>query len=232
MSVSIAMAVYNGEKYIKKQLDSILNQLTKDDEIIVSYDRSTDNTLKIIDEYQLKYSQVKLYYNDYPGITGNFNNAISRCSGDYIFISDQDDIWENNKIKIMLEAFNATGADVICHNGKNINAKDEIISDDFFKIYKIRNGIIMNFIRPRYSGCCMAFNRTILKKIYPIPLDIGGYDHWLGMIGEIYGKMVFIDDILIFHRIHGENVTPIHRRKIHIILKSRSKLLKEILLRK
>lgn len=227
--ISVAMAVYNGEKYIVSQIESILCQLNDNDELIISYDKSKDKTLDIIKEYERKDKRIRVFINNTPGVFGNFNNAIKQTNGDIIFISDQDDIWKHNKIKKIVSLINVNNFDFIIHNGVHIDTNDNIISEDFFKLYNIKRGVLRNFIKPRYSGCCMAFKKKYKKLILPIPTNVGAYDHWLGMIGEIYGKVYFLDEILIHHRIHGKNVTPTSRRKIPDIFKYRTILLYKLL---
>ena len=107
--------MYNGEKYLPEQLDSILKQLQPQDEIVVSYDKSKDGTWELLQSYKEKYPQVKVLENQNPGINGNFNNAIAGCTGDYIFICDQDDRWAGNKRSAVLETFEKTGADMVIH---------------------------------------------------------------------------------------------------------------------
>ena len=136
-SISVAMAVYNGETYLPEQLDSILSQLEPQDEIVISYDKSKDGTWQLIQSYSEKYPQVRVLENAHPGINGNFNNAIAGCTGDYIFICDQDDRWAENKRSAVLETFEKTGADMVIHNGVHINTQGEIISDPIFTLYRI-----------------------------------------------------------------------------------------------
>lgn len=223
-TVSVAMAVYNGEKYIQEQLDSILKQLSDEDELVISYDESADKTLDIIKEYAEKWPQVKVYYDPGCGVFSNFENAISKCEGDYIFISDQDDVWDKNKISHIVEAFEQTKADMIIHNGVHIDRNGDVISEDFFGLYNIRKGIIRNFLRPRYSGCCTAFTKKMKQLILPIPPQVGAYDHWIGMIGETQGEIIFDSKVLLYHRLHGDNVTVSTRNPVEI-LRSRWNLL-------
>ena len=112
-SISVAMAVYNGETYLAQQLDSILRQLEPQDEIVVSYDKSKDGTWELLRQYREKYPRVRVLENQNPGINGNFNNAIAACRGDYIFICDQDDLWADNKRGAVVETFEKTGADMV-----------------------------------------------------------------------------------------------------------------------
>ena len=94
--VSVCMATYNGGKYIKEQIDSILGQLSNNDELIISDDNSTDDTVDIIN--RISDSRVRLFFNKQKGYTNNFENALKQVRGDIIFLSDQDDIWMDNKV--------------------------------------------------------------------------------------------------------------------------------------
>lgn len=226
--ISVAMAVYNGERFLPEQLDSILIQLNPEDELVISYDTSSDGTWDLLQSYKERYSQIKILENCVPGITGNFNNAFSACSGDYVFISDQDDRWAKDKRACVLESFETSGADMVIHNGVHIDSTGEVISKPFFTIHRIGNGKIRNLIKPRYSGCCMAFTRDMANKILPIPAKIDAYDHWVGTIGEFMGQIAYDDRVLLYHRLHDNNVTPVSSRPFSTILKARYSLLKEL----
>jgi glycosyltransferase involved in cell wall biosynthesis len=226
--ISVAMAVYNGETYLSEQLDSILKQLDPIDEIVVSYDKSTDGTWDLLQDYAIKYAQVRVVENQNPGIAGNFNNAIEHCTGDYIFICDQDDRWADKKRETIVETFEKTGSDMVIHNGVHINGEGKVISEPFFSIYRIGDGKIKNILKPRYSGCCTAFTSDMAKKILPIPKDIDAYDHWVGTVGEFMGKIAYENAILLYHRLHGENATPTSTRSLSVILKARLRLIKEL----
>lgn len=227
-SISVAMAVYNGEAYLPEQLDSILKQLEPQDEIVVSYDKSRDNTWQLLQEYQSKYPQVRVLENQNPGINGNFNNAIAGCKGDYIFICDQDDRWADNKRAAVVESFEKHGADMVIHNGVHIDGEGKVISDPFFSMYRIGDGKLKNILKPRYSGCCTAFTREMAAKIMPMPMKLDAYDHWIGTVGEFFGKIAYDERILLYHRLHGGNVTPVSTRSLGVILKARSRLLWEL----
>ena len=112
---SVCMATYNGSEFIKRQLDSIVQQLDTTDEVIIVDDNSTDGTTKIIlDNYSS--NQVKLIKNNKNiGSIGSFEKAMSKASGEFIFLADQDDIWFDNKVEVMMDLFK-TGADLIVHD--------------------------------------------------------------------------------------------------------------------
>ena len=102
--ISVAMATYNGEVYLRKQLDSILHQSLPVDEIIICDDQSSDGTVDIIQEYIKQYPHIHLYKNEQNlGYKRNFKKALSLCSKEYIFLCDQDDIWDSDKVKEMVE---------------------------------------------------------------------------------------------------------------------------------
>ena len=131
--ISVAMATYNGEKYIKEQLESILRQLNVNDEVVISDDGSTDNTIKIVNDF--KDSRIKIICGPKKGIIKNFENAIKNCTGKYIFLSDQDDIWLDNKVNEVLNCFKS---DITCvlHDAKIVDTNLNAIDDSFFKFRK------------------------------------------------------------------------------------------------
>ncbi|HEP1839289.1 TPA: glycosyltransferase [Streptococcus suis] len=223
------MAVYNGEKFLIEQLDSIIPQLSENDEIVISYDQSTDGTLALVTEYSQKDSRIKLIINNTPGLFANFENAIKFCSNDIVFISDQDDIWDLQKCSTVMKYFEENDRiDMVIHNGIHFNSLTDEKSTDFFNLHNISNNRIRNFLKPRYSGCCMAFKRELTSTLLPIPSNVGGYDHWIGMVGETFGEIKFVDDILIYHRLHNSNFTPTSRRGLIEVVKYRSLLLIEL----
>ena len=95
--ISVCMATYNGERYIKEQVSSIMQQLGENDELIVSDDGSSDSTLQVLDSFHD--SRIKVFSGPRTGLTYNFENAIKNANGDYLFLSDQDDVWECNKVE-------------------------------------------------------------------------------------------------------------------------------------
>ncbi len=226
-TASVAMAVYNGERFLAQQIDSILEQLSTDDELVISYDESLDGTWSLISRYAETDRRVRIVRNKEPGVVGNFNNAIQNCRKDIIFISDQDDIWKPGKKEAMLRLLNETGADLAIHNVVHINGEGTVISKPLFEEYGIRGGLLRNFAKPRYSGCCMAFPASSKRLIMPMPSSVVNYDHWIGMVCEAFGTAVFDDRVFLEHRLHGGNVTT-SRRKLGVVASQRVKLLYEL----
>jgi len=211
------MATYNGEKYIREQLDSILCQLSGADEVIISDDGSTDTTMEVIKGY---YDQrIKVYNNtNRKGIVGNFESALSKAKGDFIFLSDQDDIWMPNKTEAMLKALEKV--DLCVCDCELIDSNGEIIYPSFFKLYHSKKGFIKNLIKNSYLGCCMAFKRNILKYVLPFPSNIAMHDIWVGLCVELWGKSLFLNDKLVKYRRHSANASPTgEKSKFTIIYK-------------
>ena len=226
---SVAMAVYNGEKYIKEQVDSILARMGENDELVISYDPSTDATKSIIDEYARKDPRIKILINTNPGVQNNFNNAVMACNGKYIFLSDQDDAWIGDKINVVIEAFEKTGADLVVHDGYMTDANFQPLPRTIFERSGTYNGPIRNIIQCTFWGCCMAFKAELREILCPFPSQNKvGHDLWIGVMTGFYGKIARVDECLMLHRLHGDNVTVTSRRKLSIILRHRLSLIKEL----
>ena len=181
-SISVAMATFNGEKYIEEQIDSIINQLETIDELIISDDGSSDNTINIIKKYKKSDDRIKLYYGPKNGVKQNFANAINHCNGKYIFLADQDDVWYDNKIDKVLDAFATSSATCVVHNADIVDENLKKIDKSYFEYRKSGKGKIKNIVKNTYIGCCMAFNSSIKEKILPIPNDIEMHDQWIGIL--------------------------------------------------
>ncbi len=212
MRISVCMASYNGEKYIKKQIESILIQLSLEDEIIISDDGSVDNTINIIEGF--KDQRIKVLNNHYllknrksvkqrfRSATKNFENALKNASGEIIFLSDQDDIWLDNKVEITLQYLKE--CDLVVSDYSFIDENDNSIAE----IFNIRNkakGFISNLMSTPYIGCGMAFSKKILNNSLPFPKNLLAHDLWIGFIARYSGKVLFIDNKLFLHRRHKQN---------------------------
>ncbi len=204
--ISVALAAYKGEKYIEAQIRSILPQLSHDDEIIVSDDRPGGMTEKIVKRIAAEDSRVIWVEGKSKGVVSNFVNAIRYCKGDKIFLCDQDDVWLPDKVKRIMEAFDE-GYDLVLHNAYITDGELNITDYSFFEKRGSKKGVLRNIFKNSYMGCCMAFDRKLLKKIMPMPRSIPMHDQWIGILAEIYGRVKFLDLPLIYYRVHGGNVT-------------------------
>lgn len=205
INISVCMATYNGEKYIKEQLDSILSQIGENDKLIISDDSSTDNTVQIIKSF--KDNRIKIFENQkFKSPIFNFENALNNATGDIIVLSDQDDIWKANKIETIKKYMQ--NYDLVLSDADIIDEKGNILHKSFYKLNGSKNGFIKNIVKNSYLGCTMAFNKKILDKSLPFPKDLPMHDWWIGLISEMYGKTYFIEDKLINYRRHGNNASP------------------------
>lgn len=203
--ISVCMITYNGEKYIREQILSILPQLKQGDELIVSDDSSTDNTISIIKT--INDSRIKLLENNqFHSPVFNMENALKHAKGDYIFMADQDDVWSEKRVDECLDKLKKYDC-VVC-DAVLIDQNGETIEPSFFSLRNSKKGFVRNLYKNSYVGCCMAFNRNILDKALPFPTNIPMHDSWIGLVAEMYGKTLFLDSALIKYRRHGENCSP------------------------
>lgn len=230
--LSICMATYNGEKYIRDQLQSILTQLSENDEVIISDDSSTDQTINVIQTF--KDDRIILLENQkFNSPIYNFENALKFASGDIIFLSDQDDIWKAGKVKMIKNCIKHYN--LVLSDAEIIDCDGRILEESFYKINRSKSGIIRNIVKNSYLGCTMAFNRKILNKILPFPKDLPMHDWWIGLISEMCGKVYFLEDKLISYRRHENNATKAGGKSNYNLfqkIKFRYVLLKNLLIRK
>ncbi|MDD6175244.1 MAG: glycosyltransferase [Firmicutes bacterium] len=226
---SVAMAVYNGEKYIQDQIDSILERMGPADELVISYDSSTDSTKQIIDDYASKDCRIRILDNQNPGVQNNFNNAVMACRGAYIFLSDQDDVWIGDKINTVVSTFEQTGADIVVHDGYMADQNLQRLPKTIFERFGTYNSPVKNIIKCNYWGCCMAFRSSLRKIVCPFPSEGKiGHDLWIGVLGGMYGKIARVKDCLMMHRLHGNNVSTEKRRALPVVLRHRLILIKNL----
>ena len=202
--ISVCMATYNGEKYVRQQVDSILCQLSAEDELIVSDDGSKDDTLDIITAFHDK--RIEVFKNDgRHGVVPNFENALSKAKGDIIFFSDQDDIWAENKVQVMVRELQ--NSDLVVHDALIMDKDDNISNVNYYSLRAPHLGYWNNLMRNCFVGSCLAFKKEMLPYVLPFPKHILWHDMWIGLVVSKKGKVKFIDDKLLYYRRHGGNVS-------------------------
>jgi glycosyltransferase involved in cell wall biosynthesis len=206
--VSIALATYNGEKFLVEQLDSIINQTYKNIEIIICDDKSIDSTVSIITNYANSDKRISLYENDKNlGYIKNFEKAISLCNGEYIALSDQDDIWMLNKISTLVKEI---GNSLLIHSDANlIDDKSSLIGKSYTEYSKKMTSpksIIDMILNGSITGCTCLFSSSLLQKIIPFPHNIDVHDKWIGIIAYYFGNIKYINIALIKYRQHSNNM--------------------------
>ena len=201
--ISVCIATYNGERYIRQQIESIVCQLNVDDEIIVSDDGSTDGTLDIVKGIGDK--RIKII--EGPGRKSpilNFECALKASKGDFIFLSDQDDVWKPDKVEICmkwLKTYNCVVSDAEVTDNRL-----KPLYPSLYDIMQVRQGRIYNTIwKNGYTGCCMAFRRNVLEASLPFPKNIPMHDIWIGNVAAYKYNVIFIPDSLIHFR--GQEIT-------------------------
>ena len=203
--ISVALCTYNGEKFISQQLDSILCQTYKHLEIIIVDDCSTDGTFNIVSSYAKKDSRIKCFKNEVnKGFNKNFGYAITLTKGEYIAISDQDDIWFPPKMELLLNNINDEW--LIFSNSCYINDRNEIIPGEILKNFNLEisnyKGILLaNFI----TGHTTLFKREFLDYFLPLP-EAGFYDWWMGFVALYHQKATVLNEVLTQYRIHESSV--------------------------
>jgi glycosyltransferase involved in cell wall biosynthesis len=235
--ISVCIPTYNGQNFIEEQIRSILIQLNPEDEIIISDDGSTDETINKLKSLSDK--RIKIFYNkrkkNYEKkhylVTYNCENALRNATGNYIFIADQDDIWKRNKIEKMLSYLNVY--DLVMCDCSGIDENNNILFDSFFKLKNIRKGLFNNLKRPTFHGCCIAFNQKILRLALPFPKYTISHDTWLGLIAESMGHTKLIEESLVYYRIHTNNVSGLSNssNSLYFKIKYRFQILCNLILR-
>lgn len=204
--ISVVLAAYKGEKYIVPQVESILSQLSDNDELIITDDYPAGETYSVLQGIIAGDSRVKYIHGKGQGLIKNFENGLNNAEGDYIFLSDQDDKWIDGKVKAVMKEF-AKGADIVLHDALITDADLNPTGDRAFRINSTATGIVRNIIKNSYQGSCMAFTKEIKDLVLPFPDKIPMHDQWIGLIGEKHGKVHLINEPYIYYRRHSENVS-------------------------
>jgi glycosyltransferase involved in cell wall biosynthesis len=206
LTLSVVMCTYNGACFLREQLDSILVQTYPANEIIIFDDASTDETPAIIKEFVQKHSHIRFYQNQSNiGFTLNFEQALKAATCDVIAISDQDDYWHPEKLKTMLQAWKEDTLLIYCDTVRfSGNIPIHIKSSSFrrFEGTDIRKVFLFNAV----SGHALMLKRTLLPLIFPFQPGIM-YDWWMGVVAGCKGGVSFVPEVLVYQRIHQNNVT-------------------------
>ena len=214
--ISIALASFNGSKFIGKQIDSILSQTYQDFELVICDDCSTDNTWKILEEYAQKDSRVRIFKNETNlGFKKNFEKAISLCSGDYIALCDQDDMWLDNHLDVLLTNLNDSTASVgnAAIMDGNDNKIDEVLSDRdryFVDGSKEDKLIRILFYGNPFQGTSSLYKRSIFDYAIPIPDGVDYHDAWFASVACCLNGLNYTYDVITYYRIYGNNTSGSH----------------------
>jgi len=214
--VSVIMCTYNGALYVKEQLDSILAQTYPSLEVIIADDASTDDTWPILQAYLQKDNRIKIFRNETNvGFNVNFSQACEKASGDFIAIADQDDIWEPQKIAVLVEAIKESREIMLVHcisarfeeKGKPHLRSLRLLN--YFNGNDVRYFMLSNYV----SGHNMLFRKELLKASLPFPPNMY-YDWWLVVYACVLGRVKAVEKILVWHRMHQQNATGAAKPKV------------------
>jgi glycosyltransferase involved in cell wall biosynthesis len=222
------MAAYQGESYISIQLRSILPQLCNGDEIIIVDDSSTDGTCYEVSD--LRDPRLVLIQNPTnQGVLRAFETALSRSSGDIVFLSDQDDFWLPKKVETILDAFASDPAVMLVASDAILIDDDGVkIGDSFYaQRGEFRSGLWSNLLIGKFHGCTMAFRSTLLQSALPFPPGrLVHHDTWIGCVNALIGgKTRYIAEPLVAYRRHSTNVTGRVKLSNYTRFKMRSQML-------
>ena len=205
--ISIAMATYNGEKYLREQLESIYAQTYKNIEVVVTDDGSTDKTVEILEEYANSHG-LRYYINEINlGFVKNFEKAVDLCRGDYIALSDQDDIWLPYKLSTLME--NIGDNILACSDLALINENGQTLEESFFESTNRSKNEKFTFYKLMFRnyiwGCTILMKKDLLKKAHPIPINAESHDQWYGLVASAVGSIYLHKKSLILYRQHDKN---------------------------
>lgn len=215
--VHIVLATYNGEKYIREQLNSLLENTYQDFSVEVCDDGSTDGTVKIVEEYMKKYGKIRLHQNEKNlGYVMNFMEGIRRSESPYIMLCDQDDIWYADKIETtfgrMLELEQSSGADVplmVFTDAMNYDSETGAEMGAFHQNSRLDTRKIDTahlFMENKCIGCTVMINGAVREYLDILPEEIRVHDWWLALICSNFGKISYINETTLQYRQHSGNM--------------------------
>lgn len=217
--VDVLLATYNGEQFLVQQINSVLAQTYHDFRILIRDDGSTDNTVKILQQYQSKYPEkIKLIEDNLGniGVTQNFNILMQQSSANYMCFCDQDDIWNPDKIEISLleiQKIENNNSDIPCmvySDMQIINEQNTLINASVWKSHKTKPSFFVLNRLLIYNipfGCTMMFNKAFKMLVKSIPKEAILHDHWLALTAVTMAKYRAIAQPLMQLRNHEKSVT-------------------------
>lgn len=235
LAVSVCMATWNGSRFLQEQLTDILSQLTHHDELVVVDDGSFDATMDILEHAaaEASHTRVRIYRNDKNiGAIRTFERALGMAEKDLVFLSDQDDRWLPHKVCKIERAF-ATHPEVtlVISDTQIIDATGTVTAASWTSRRLFHPGTLANVVKNRFLGCTMAFRRSSLEYCLPFPPDTPMHDQWIGTLHSIFGSILFLPESLMQYRRHDDNATNLHRASVMQMLRWRTNLSRNLLVR-
>lgn len=213
--IDILLPTYNGERYLKEQLDSILNQTYKNIRIIISDDCSSDSTPEILKQYQEKDKRIEIYLQkNNLGVVKNIEFLLKKVENPLYMLADQDDVWIDNKIEKSVEKLNKEKADLVFGDLEVVDQNLQTIYPSFGdfmllnrKINKYIDSYKVNYLYNCVTGCTLLSKKKFIDKILPLPTNSKYviHDYWIGLVIALNGKLAYMPEKYIKYRQHGNN---------------------------
>lgn len=204
--ISVVVATYNGARYIKEQLDSIIHQTYPNIEIVITDDKSTDETMSILEAYAVKYSNIRVYQNETNlKYVKNFEKGMGLAKGEFIAPSDQDDIWELDKLQVLMDHM-GDHAIIYC-NSVLIDANGKKMGQQLSDIKRLDSfDSCLNYaIGNSAPGHAMIIRKQVIQDCGVFPTMIP-HDYWLGFVATFNSQVYFLDKVMVLYRQHDANV--------------------------
>lgn len=212
--VDILLATYNGENYLVEQLESILSQTYSNFRLLISDDCSTDGTRKILEEYKEKDSRIQLFFQGKNlGVIKNFEYLLKKVESKYYMLSDQDDIWKENKIEKSVEKLESSESDLVYTDLEVVDANLNVTYESYWKLkgiykkIKKYNNFEALYLNNFVTGCTLISKEEYIRDVLPLP-DTSKFvlhDYWIALIVSQKGKISYIEEPLIKYRQHKNN---------------------------
>lgn len=216
--ITVLMATYQGARYIREQLDSILAQTAADIQVLIADDHSTDGTNQIIKEYEAQYSnRITCLRYDTPsgGAAANFGQLLRQVSSGYVMLSDQDDIWLLHKAERLLEKMKSLEVEfgkatpILVHSDMKVaDEHGNSVYSSFFQYQHIipaRNRLNQLLVENNVTGAATMVNEAMLPYLQDIPADCFMHDWWMALVACCVGKIGWVEEPLYLYRQHGTN---------------------------
>lgn len=211
--IDILLATYNGEKYLREQIDSILEQTYENFNLIISDDGSHDQTINILKEYVAKDNRIKVFIQEKNlGYIKNFEFLLNQVESEYYMFSDQDDFWQKNKIEVSYNLIKSKKLDLVYCDLEVVDQNLNTINRSFWKYLKIEKKVRYDDYRTEYlyncvTGCTIISRKKYIEKVLPLPYnsEFVPHDYWIALVIAINGKIGHVNEKLIKYRQHGNN---------------------------
>ena len=231
-TVSVVLAAFRGERFLRAQVDSILPQLAPGDELILSVQRSgegasEDGTAAVAAACAAEDSRIRLLTCEEAGAAAHFGFALGHVAGDIVFLADQDDVWLPGKVERILACFADPSVSAVVHGCVETDGELRPLPHQRpLRARRIRQGEIL--LRNPVRGCCLALRREVLSDALPIPRCVPMHDSWLGLVSCRHGRVLFLPERLLMYRRHGGNLSPDRHQAPGKMLRDRAGLLRAL----